>query len=89
MQKNEGWYRDIAHAVVEQAVSDYRRALNGKGYGKRGIRATPEDIMKDCERFFRSSYFQMLTGINGEYLIQQIRKEHEEKIRKEQVCTSN
>ena len=89
MQKNEGTYQEIGNAIVMRAVADYRRALKGKGYGKGEYRIPPEDIIKDCERFFRSSYFQILTKTNGEYLIEQIRKEHEEKIRKEQVCTSN
>ena len=46
-----------------------------------------EYIIGECERFFRSKYFHLLTKVDGEYLIQKIRREHEEKVRKEQVCT--
>lgn len=92
MQDNNlGWYQEIANGIVEQAVSDYRRALDGKRYNKidgyNMGKVTPEKIVEDCEKFFRSKYFHLLTNVNGEYLIEKLRKEHEEKVRKEQVCT--
>lgn len=93
MQNNLGWYQEIANAIILQAISDYRRALDGKIYGKINgkdkVRLTPEDIIEDCEKFFRSKYFQLLTTVNGEYLIKKLRKEHDEKVRKEQLCTLN
>lgn len=87
MQKIDRWYQELANGIVSQAVTDYRNALDGKVYSKNFGRTTPEYIIADCERFFRSKYFQLLTKVSGEYLIEKLRKEHDEKIRKEQVCT--
>ena len=64
-------YEVLAEAIVLQAVDDYREALRGKGI--RGI--APEVIINECERFFRSDWYNILTTIDGEYLIQNIRKE--------------
>ena len=61
----------LADGIVLQAVSDYRKALAGEGYG----RNSAEDVMRECEKFFRSNYFCMLTKISGEYLIEELRKE--------------
>lgn len=64
-------YQDLAHAIIVQAVEDYRKALNGISYNSH----PPEEIVKDIEKFFRSEYYRALTKVNGEYLIQQIRRE--------------
>ena len=77
MLKNEYKEFELGGAIVLQAVDDYRRALDGKSCDK----IPPRMIISDVERFFRSHYFQMLTKINGEYLIEQLRKEHEEKVK--------
>lgn len=87
MQKIDKWYQELANGIILQAVADYRRALDGKPYETKHGNITPEYIIADCERFFRSKYFHLLTKIDGEYIIQKIRREHEEKVRKEQVCT--
>ena len=88
MQKYECRYGDLANTIVEQAVFDYRNALDGKGYSWGNRQKTPEEVIKEVEKFFRSSYFQELTKTNGEYLIGLLKKEHEEKVRKEE-CTLN
>lgn len=89
MQKFECRYNDLANAVIEQAANDYRRALDGKGLSVDGkCPIPPEDVIKEVERFFRSQYFRMLTKVNGEYLLDQLNREHEEKVRKAQ-CTLN
>lgn len=75
-------YQDLANAIVAQAATDYRKALDGIGYYNR----PPESVIKECEKFFRSSRFKMFTKVKGEYLIEELRKEHEEKKRKEQLC---
>ena len=68
MQKYECRYDDLANAIIQQSVADYRRALNGKGVGKGNGYMPPERIIKEVERFFRSHYFNLLTKVNGEYL---------------------
>lgn len=89
MQITEYHAQEIANGIILQAVNDYRRALDGKAYETKCHNITPEHIIVDCERFFRSKYFHLLTKVDGEYLIRKLRREHEEKVRKEQVCTSN
>lgn len=65
-------YRNLADAIILQAVTDYRNALKGISYNPN---YTPRGIIREVENFFRSDYFEMLTRIKGEYLIDQIRKE--------------
>ena len=67
-------YQELYNAIVIQAVTDCRNALKGIGYD----RISSEDAVRDCERFFRSDYFSMLTKVPGEYLIERIKKEVED-----------
>lgn len=67
-------YQELANGVVKQAVEDYRKALRGIGYGGR----KPERIIKEIEKFFRSPHFEIFTKVKGEYLIERLKKEHEE-----------
>ena len=34
-----------------------------------------ESVRKDCEQFFRSSWFQTLTSLDGEVLIEKLHRE--------------
>ena len=68
------WER-LANAIVLLAVSDYRSAL-------RKLKRNPQnqDAMSDAiERFFRSGWFSILTSVDGEYLMDRLRKEAAEK----------
>ena len=78
-------YQDLANAIVCQAAEDYRNALNGISYCNK----SPEYIIKSIEKFFRSSYFRLLTNVSGEYLIEQLRKEHEGKLKDESFIDSS
>lgn len=64
-------YQELYNAIVLQAVTDYRNALAGNSY----CSDCPEDVVRECESFFRSEYFALLTKVPGEYLIEKIRKE--------------
>ena len=64
-------YQPLTDAIVLQAVTDYRNALNGIGYDLKSA----EYVMRECERFFRSEYFALLTKVPGEYLIEKLRQE--------------
>ncbi len=55
-------FENLANAIVLKAVEDYRKADD---------RSTQRSI----EAFFRSSWYQMLTNVDGEQLIQILRKE--------------
>lgn len=75
-----GYYQDVANAIVLRAVEDYRNALDGKSYNDW---QPPEEIIEELEMFFHSKYFRILTKVSPYYLIEQLRKEHSEKQRKE------
>lgn len=96
-------YQMLANAIVEKACTDYRREFEklmrykkNKTYTKNGHtkRAFIELVKEvdDIEWFFRSSYFCILTDLDGEYLInmlqldvlEKLRKEEEERLRKEE-----
>lgn len=66
-------YEKLANAIVLSAARDYRAAL-------KRLKKNPKskDAMHDamaCERFFRSGWYSTLTSVNGEYLIERLRKE--------------
>lgn len=66
-------YEKLAAAVVMQAVKDYRAAL-------RAVRKSPsshyvKSQKKALERFFRSEWYLLLTDIDGEMVMERIRKE--------------
>lgn len=85
MYPTDSNYQNLANAIVLQAVTDYRNALDGVGYDYK-----PADkCIVELEKFFRSSRYRMLTKVKGEYLIEQLKKEHLEKQRKEQLCKSH
>lgn len=67
-------YQELYNAIVLQAVTDYRNALRDISYDRK----SPEDVVIECERFFRSEYFAQLTKVPGKYLIEKIRKEVED-----------
>lgn len=77
-------YENLANAIVIQAVNDYRNALNGIGCEYK----PPEAVIREVEKFFRSSYYRTLTKVKGEYLIEMLQKEHRDKLRKEKLCES-
>ena len=55
----------LTNAVITQAANDYRRALKAKDFA--GI--------YECESFFKSHRFMLMTNVDGVYLIDRIRKE--------------
>ena len=75
-----GW-DDLAEAIILRAVEDYRHTNNR-------LRVKPEDDRlqkrkEEIEEFFRSSWFQVLTDLNGRQLLHQIlveMKEREDKV---------
>ena len=66
-------YERLGNAVILQAAEDYRRAL-------RKLKRSPEnrDAIEEAlgiERFFRSGWYGILTGVDGEYLIRRLQEE--------------
>lgn len=66
-------YQNLASAIVEQAAHDYIWALMALKKQRRVNFCVA--VINDIEDFFRSQYFVAITDLDGEYLIQQIRKE--------------
>ena len=60
-------YHNLANAIIVQAANDYRKALRGND----------KRVICDCERFFRSHWYLTLTNLDGEVLIEKLRKEYE------------
>lgn len=62
---------ELANAIVVQAVKDYRTALRGENV----VHKSPISVIKDCEKFFRSDWYRVLTKVDGEMLIAKLREE--------------
>lgn len=69
----EDSYERLANAIILQAVSDYRRDLKKlkKNPQNRGVL---NEVLQ-IEKFFRSPWYQVLTTVDGEFLIEKLRKE--------------
>jgi len=63
----------LANAIVLQAVTDYRKAL--KALSLNGKNRDAKITKDECERFFRSSWYGMLTSVDGELLISKLQAE--------------
>lgn len=66
-------YVRLANAIILQAASDYRRDL-------KKLKKNPQnrDVVNDAlliEKFFHSPWYQVLTTVDGEFLIQKLQKE--------------
>lgn len=63
-------YEDLANAIIIKACNDYRTAL-------KRVKKNPEnkDAINEAlslERFFKSPWYQVLTSVDGEFLIRKI-----------------
>ena len=66
-------YQLLANAIVEKAADDYRKAL--KDLIKYPNDASAESMKGRCERFFKSQWMQVLTNVDGLWLMDRLRKE--------------
>ena len=69
-------YESLANAIVLQAVADYRAALKKIKRNPKNKEAVSEALQ--IEKFFRSQWYQVLTSVDGEYLIRKLQKETSE-----------
>ena len=70
MQRN---WEDLAQAIIVQAVTDYRKA-------RKRVRTYPgqtaaQATIREVERFFLSWWFAQLTDLDGEMLLERLKKE--------------
>lgn len=66
-------YENLANGIILQAVDDYRKALKKLEKNNRNREAEAE--AESIEKFFRSQWYEMLTNIEGEYLIRKLTEE--------------
>lgn len=66
-------YEALGNAVVLQAVKDYRDVVGKLSRGKKN--STAESVKNECERFFKSPYFNVFTELDGKALLSQLEKE--------------
>jgi hypothetical protein len=69
-------YEELANAIVLRAVEDYRKAHEDIRKNKNIIFA--KISIAEIERFFRSGWYKELTSVDGEVLLQKLKKEMEE-----------
>ncbi|MBT3273407.1 MAG: hypothetical protein HN368_09645 [Spirochaetales bacterium] len=66
-------YESLANAIVLLAVRDYRLALSRRN--RHPEKDAFRQEKKSIERFFRSDWFGVLTGLDSEVLIGRLNKE--------------
>ena len=67
-------YENLANAIIIQACNDFRRAY--KRYLRRYRSSDkPDAELLELESFFRSDWYKTLTSVDGEYLMDRIKKE--------------
>lgn len=66
-------YEVLGNAVVVQAVKDYRTVAKKLSNGKKNTTAV--SVKNECERFFKSPYFNVFTQLDGKLLLSQLQKE--------------
>ncbi len=66
---------DLAIGIIVMAAKDYRLALRQLKRNPRNRAAL--EMVRDCELFFQSEYYETLTNVNGGYLIRKLREEVE------------
>lgn len=66
-------YENLARAVILQAVRDYRMARKKVKYHPKNKEA--KLMIEDCERFFRSDWFGILTSVDGQMLMKKLQEE--------------
>lgn len=66
-------HEDLANAIILQAVRDWRKAV---GKLKKWPRYRPAtELQEECEEFFLSDWFTILTKVDGSDLLWKLKKE--------------
>lgn len=66
-------YQDLANAIIIQAAKDYRSVR--KRLTKRPNDKWLEGELKKLERFFLSPWCEMLSEVDGTYILRRLREE--------------
>lgn len=63
----------LANAIIIQAADDYRVALRRLKLNRMSREYL--QVKEDCERFFQSEWFEVLTKVDGKTIMMRIQKE--------------
>ena len=66
-------YENLANAIIEQAVHDFREAKLRLQKNARDAEA--EKTYRETKRFFRSEWFSRLTTLDSELLLEKLEEE--------------
>ena len=66
------WEEELANAIIIQAVKDYRAILKRKRPSHKDLH---EHKKQECEDFFHSEWFSILTKVDGDLLMRRIQEE--------------
>jgi hypothetical protein len=66
-------YEDLANAIIVQAVKDYRKILQALEKDPLNTQATY--CKRELEKFFHSKWYRTLTNLDGNVLLDKLRKE--------------
>lgn len=66
-------YENLANAIIVLAAKDYRVAL--RRWRRHPGSHEARYMVSKLEGFFRSAWYSVLTDVDGEYLMERIRKE--------------
>lgn len=69
---NQENYKGLANAIIIQAVKDYRKALKRLKKSPNKITLAEKDKI---ERFFHSTWFSVLSNLEGEVIINALQSE--------------
>lgn len=68
-----GPYENLANAIVLQAVKDWRSVA--RTLKKRSRYEPAKQMKEECERFFRSDWFEALTDVDGRIILKKLKQE--------------
>ena len=70
----EEWHA-LANAIVMQAVKDWRTSV--QVLKKRPRHEKAKAMKADCERFFKSDWFENLTSVDGNVILHRLKQEED------------
>lgn len=65
-------YEVLANEIIIRAATDYKQAL--KKLKKHPHDKHAAERIAECEKFFRSRWYRKLTDVDGEFLMQRLRR---------------
>lgn len=70
-------YEKLSNQIIITAVKDYRQALKKLRTGRKNLAA--QQMKEECERFFTSQWFSVLSSVDGPTLMKKLQEEVEPK----------